>query len=322
MVVDWSTDSIAPRLRFDEWREACCRHVYALTPERRQREPFNGALRRRRIGPLDVVDIRCDGHVVQRRPEDIRAQPSANCYLYVQLEGSAWFDQAGRRQHVQAGDIVIADPNVAFSTGALGRFDFRLWQLERARLAPRMGRGEGALPMVTLHAARGDGTLVAEWLDMLLRRAAGLHGPSLEAACDTLCALVADFAGLAPQAHDRGRDARRAARLQQAVRYLERRACDPALDAKRAASDLAMSVRALHQLFEGADATFHDQVNRVRLERAHAMLVDPACRSLSAAEIGLAAGFSEPSTFYRRFRQRYGTTPGELRGQPATRLPG
>src|SRR5262245_23727527 len=153
MVVEWSTESIAPKHRFEEWREACCQQVYALTPERRERSPFNGHLLHHHVGALDVVDVHCDGHLVQRRPQDIRAQPSATCYVYRQLEGRAWFEQRQRRLVAEAGDIVIADPNVAFSTGADGDFDFRLWRLERSRLEPMLALRSGDLPMIKLDRA-------------------------------------------------------------------------------------------------------------------------------------------------------------------------
>jgi AraC-like DNA-binding protein len=313
MIVDWSTQAIAPARRFEHWREACCQHIYALTPERRARDPFEGSLRRRCVGPLDVADIRCDGHVVQRRPQDIDAHPSSTCYLYAQRQGRAWFEQRGTRHVVEAGDIVIADPDVAFSTGADGRFDFRLWRIDRGRLAPLRRHGDRELPMVRLGAARGETALLAGWLDVLLDRAHALNGPALQQAFDTLCALVADCADAAPDANDAGRAARRQAELQRVRRHVAQRSNDPGLTARQAARELAMSLRKLHQLFEGADESFHESVTSTRLAHAHAMLRDPARRALSVADVGWAAGFADTSTFYRRFRQRYGMAPGDAR---------
>jgi AraC-like DNA-binding protein len=316
MVVEWSTESIAPARRFEAWREACCQQVYALTPERQDREPFRGRLLHHCAGPLDVVDVHCDGHLVQRRPEDIRRQPSSTCYVYRQLEGTAWFEQRGRRLLAHAGDIVIADPNVAFSTGAQGSFDFRLWRLERARIEPMLALRSGDLPMIRLERRSPEGALINSWLDGLLHHYAGMPDHSLDLAVDTLCTLVADAAGLSPEMRERGRDSRRAAQLQRVLRLLERRCTDPDLNAEKAASESAMSVRALHQLFEPSGSTFHEKLTEARLCKAHALLCDAAHARLSTAEIGFAAGFRETSTFYRRFRQRYGMTPGELRERP------
>jgi AraC-like DNA-binding protein len=315
MVVQWSTDAIAPTRRFEEWREACCQQVYALTPERQERHPFSGHLLHHCAGPLDVVDVHCDGHLVQRRPEDIRHQPSSTCYLYRQLDGTAWFQQRGRHLVAHAGDVVIADPNVAFSTGAEGRFDFRLWRLERSRIEPMLAVRSGELPMIKLERGSAEGELINSWLDALLRNYPGMKAHSLDLAVGTLCALVADAAGLAPELRERGRDSRRAAQLQRVLRLLELRCADPELNAEKVATEFAVSLRALHQLFEPSGHTFHEQLTQARLSKAHALLHDPASRSLSTAEIGFAAGFKETSTFYRRFRQRYGVTPGEMRGR-------
>lgn len=315
MVVEWSTDSIAPTRRFEEWREACCQQVYALTPERQERHPFSGRLLHHCAGPLDVVDVHCDGHLVQRRPEDIRRHPSGTCYVYRQLDGTAWFEQRGRHLVAQAGDIVIADPNVAFSTGAEGVFDFRLWRLERSRIEPMLALRTGELPMIKLERRSAEGALVNSWLDALLRSYSGMNAHSLDLAVGTLCALVADAAGLAPEMRERGRESRRAAQLQRVLRLIEQRCTDAALDAERVAAEFAMSLRALHHLFEPSSSTFHQQLTQARLSKAHAMLHDAANRELSTAEIGFAAGFNETSTFYRRFRQRYGVTPGEMRGR-------
>ena len=161
-------------------------------------------------GPLDVVDVHCDGHLVQRRPEDIRNQPSTTCYVYRQLEGTAWFEQRGRHLVTHAGDIVIADPNVAFSTGAEGTFDFRLWRLQRSRIEPMLALRSGDLPMIKLERRSAEGALINSWLDGLLRNYGGMQSRSLDIAVGTLCALVADAVGLAPEMRDRGRDSRRA----------------------------------------------------------------------------------------------------------------
>jgi AraC-like DNA-binding protein len=316
MVVEWSTAGLAPGSRFEHWREACCQHVYALTPQRhalRERLPFAGRMQRHVRGPLDVVDIHCDGHLVQRRPEDISARPSDTCYIYLQLEGRAWFDQRQQRIEVTAGDIVIADPNVAFSTGAQDHFDFRLWRLQRARLASLLAGRGGEMPMIKLDRGHGDTALLASWLDALLRQHGGLSDAALDIAFGTLGALVANSAGLAPDLHEQARPARRAALLQRALRAIEMRAAEPELDAVVLARELSVSLRSLQQLFENTGCSVHERITQQRLERAHALLLDPSWRRRGITHIGLAAGFSDTSTFYRRFRQRYGVAPGELR---------
>lgn len=323
MVTEWCTESVPAAARFDEWREACREHVYALTPERQprqKRQPFKGAMARRHLGALDVTDIVCDGHLVQRREQDIAERPSDTYYIYLQRQGRAWFDQQGNRCVAEAGDIVIADPNLAFNTGTDGAFDFRLWRVQRAQLQPLLGlRPGGDLPMLRMGRESAERELIAGWLDGLLRQHERLAPASLDVAVSTLCKLVASaasaagVAGVAPALGESGRQARRQAQLLRVQQWAEQRAADMGLTPLQVARGCGVSLRTLHQLFAQSSCSFHEFLTRARLARAHAMLRDPALRHLGTAEIGFAAGFGEVSTFYRRFRQRYGMAPGECR---------
>jgi len=109
------------------------------------------------------------------------------------------------------------------------------------------------------------------------------------------------------------RRARRRALLQRVMRDVEQRCADMALTPQRVATDFGLSLRALHQLFELSEHSFHQFLTRTRVARAHALLRDPGWRHVGTAEIGFAVGFGETSTFYRRFRQQYGNTPGAVR---------
>ena len=313
MRVEWSTEQVSPAQRFTQWREACCQHIYALTPERSAREPFHGRLRHCHAGPLDVADIHCDGHLVQRRPQDIRERPSDTYYVYLQLQHRAWFEQDHRQLVTEPGDIVIADPNLPFQTSTDATFHFRLWRVERARLAPLLALGDRELPMIKLPRRHGEAALLNSWLDGLLHTHEALSDHALDQAMATLHALVANVAGMAPEMHAQGRQGRRAAQLQRVMRQMALRAGDPALGPEKLAAEFAMSLRSLHQLFELSDNTFQAHLTRLRLDRAHGMLRDPACAHMGITEIGLASGFRETSTFYRRFKARYGAAPGELR---------
>lgn len=318
MLTEWSTDSVPAATRFDEWREACCEHVYALTPQRQpaahQRQPFRGAISRRHLGALDVTDIVCDGHLVQRREQDIDECPGDTYYVYLQRQGRAWFEQQGQRCVAEPGDIVIADPNLAFRTGTDGVFDFRLWRIERARLHPLLALHSGEpLPMHHIDRAHTERELIANWLDGLLRHHTGLSAASRDMALGTLCALVAGAVGAGADQQAPTRLARRRALLLRVQQQVEQRATEMDLTPERVARAFGVSLRTLHQLFTLSDCSFHEHLTRARLARAHALLRDPASRHLGTAEIGFAVGFGEVSTFYRRFKQRYGMAPGELR---------
>lgn len=321
MVIEWTTDSFAPRQRFERWREACAEHVYALTLERDDSTPFDGRIARRHLGALDVTDIHCDRHVVQRRPADIARQPGNDYYVYFQGGGQCWFEQGGRSQVAQAGDMIVADPNIAFATGADTHFDLRIWRVNRARLAPLLALTGDGLPMTKLDRHNGDRALIASWLDALLRNEHAMSPESLDIATTTLCTLVANAVGGTPDMREHGPLARRRALLQQIKRHMELHAADADMGVDRLAREFQLSPRTLHQLFELSELTLSGHLTLLRLERAGMLLRNPAHLHLSTAEVGLAVGFGDVSTFYRRFRRQFGVTPGDYRAAAAEQAP-
>lgn len=313
MFTRWTTDDLPPAQRFAHWREACNQQVYALTPELRTHGTFQGSISRHRQGGLDVTDIRCDGHLVRRSQRDIDDRPGDTYYIYLQGQGQVWFEQQGQRCVLGSGDMVIADPNIPFSTGTDGVFDFRLWRVERPRLQARWRRGSTGLPMHRLDKTCAERALIAHWLEGLLPHHTRLSSANADLALDTLHTLVASVVDPTVSVHEPVRRARRRALLARVQRDVVQRASELDLTPERVASTFGMSVRALHQLFTLSDHSFHEFLSTTRLERARALLHAAACQHLSTAEIGFEAGFGEVSTFYRRFRQRYGMTPGEWR---------
>ena len=76
--------------------------------------------------------------------------------------------------------------------------------------------------------------------------------------------------------------------------------------------------RALRRLAE-EDCSYQQLLADTRRQLAEQHLRDGR---LPAAEIALLLGYSEPSVFFRAFRQWTGLTPGEYRAQQAESSPG
>lgn len=108
----------------------------------------------------------------------------------------------------------------------------------------------------------------------------------------------------------------RAARLETALARLAADAVEPGLDPAGFAARLGVSVRYLHRLLEPTGRSFSEHLIGCRLDRAAAMLRDPACR-LKIADIARKAGFSDISHFNRSFRRTFGDTPFGLRARSA-----
>lgn len=105
------------------------------------------------------------------------------------------------------------------------------------------------------------------------------------------------------------------ARVRIACEDITRRFRDPELTEEMIASLQGISTRHLQRIFETAGLSFTEVVNTLRLEAAHAGLIDPSLKHATVMEIAMAVGFSDVSHFNRLFRRRYGETPSGVRGR-------
>jgi AraC-like DNA-binding protein len=62
-----------------------------------------------------------------------------------------------------------------------------------------------------------------------------------------------------------------------------------------------------------AGVSFHDLINRRRVEDVKAQLRDPASEGFTIEGIGASAGFGSRSALYAAFRRHEGTTPTAFR---------
>jgi AraC-like DNA-binding protein len=76
-----------------------------------------------------------------------------------------------------------------------------------------------------------------------------------------------------------------------------------------------VSPRYLQRLLESSGTSFTAQVNELRLQRAFALLMEPAARPRLISDIALEVGFSDISHFNRLFHARFGDSPTGARAQ-------
>jgi AraC-like DNA-binding protein len=86
------------------------------------------------------------------------------------------------------------------------------------------------------------------------------------------------------------------------------------LTAEDIARRCGISERYLHKLFHDSERPVMERLKELRLQKARAMLVNPALSSLPISEVAYRNGFRSLSSFSRAFRVRFGDAPTRLRG--------
>ncbi|MGI5163630.1 helix-turn-helix domain-containing protein [Spirillospora sp. CA-253888] len=149
------------------------------------------------------------------------------------------------------------------------------------------------------------------WLDLVFRSHA--YTPADQSA---LGGVTIDLAAAAC-AHRVDRDAlaqpsRRQALLASIRDFIEQRLGDPVLTPAAIADAHHISLRHLHQLFQGG-VTVAAHIRRRRLERCRRDLADPLLNDRPVTVIAARWGFTDPSHFRRLFRKAHGLPPADYR---------
>jgi AraC-like DNA-binding protein len=105
----------------------------------------------------------------------------------------------------------------------------------------------------------------------------------------------------------------RAARLAGLKQHINHNLLYPALSVGQLSRAFGISDRYIRQLFAEGGTSFSDYLAERRLAYVHSCLCDRRQVQRRIADIIFEAGFTEPSTFYRQFRARYGRTPADVR---------
>jgi AraC-like DNA-binding protein len=109
----------------------------------------------------------------------------------------------------------------------------------------------------------------------------------------------------------------RAAKSRDVLREIDAGLADPRLSLATVAERLGLAEPEVRALYDEIGEAFSERLEARRLDFAMRLLRSPDSDRLSIAEVAALAGFADVGRFRRRFRARFGDTPGAAR----TRLP-
>jgi AraC-like DNA-binding protein len=299
----WTTSALAPAEQFTHWRELICEAFLALTPESDLRDGFAGSVTQWGLGELSLARIESQRQTVHRTEAAVQRDPIRGYYANLQVRGTSLMVQHGRVATLRPGDIAVVDADEPFRFEFGG--DFRQLSLfVPARTLSTVGPVRTATAVDT---TTGVGAAVRHSLETLTR------GPLREPAAARLALHAAGMLSIAlePSILTPVRSPRS---YQMCLADIEEHLTDEDLSPAATARRLGISVRLVHGLFAGHEASYAATVRRLRLDRAARHLADPAMRHLRVIDVATEAGFGNVASFHRAFRRQFGHTPNAARG--------
>ena len=308
----FSTDDLPGRHRQEIVQEVIGRSIMGVDISPLADMPMRSELSVQSVPGLNVITSVSTGLRVART-RGMLADGSDDLVLAIQQDGVTIATQRGREVTARAGTVLLqsrAEPGqasflrasratgVAFPRAALAPL---VSDLDNAVMRP-LGMGSEALTLLIGYLrelANGNALAHPELRRLALRHVYDLAALVIGTGRDAT--MVARSRGL------------RAARLRAILEAIQSGFADPAFSVQPIARRLGLSPRYIQDLLQESGASFTDRVLELRLQRAAAMLRDPAHDALKIIDIAYACGFNDVSYFNRCFRRRYGASPTELR---------
>lgn len=296
-----STDLLKPTLRFAFWSDVVCRTFTMLDCRTADRAGFRSHLCSRSIGGISVARVDATASGVARTAELIRSNHDDADIVMLQISGVARVQQGERSRIMSPGefDVVRADtPYVLEFPRPFSQYVIKL---------PRGTRPVGSA--VSSTATRFVRSLARDLLDPDIEPDETCDGVTARAMQELLCGYSGD-----------DRPSRHAPDLySKAISILRDKMFEPLLGRERVAEQLGVSVRTLARAFAMHGTTFERSRWNCRLEAAHEALLSGRVGT-SVTDVAVRHGFSNSSHFTRRFKARFGATPGSLLHRQAPSL--
>jgi AraC family transcriptional regulator, positive regulator of tynA and feaB len=310
----WRVSGATGSRRLESWSEILETTHLAFDVHATSRTPddFRGAVTRRTLGDLALVDCAASPFLGHRSRAVIggrRADAQSEDILGFQFvcKGVELVREGSRSVVLQAGDVVLWDGLQPTDVEIVESFYKRTLLFPRERVLAVCPRLADLRAMPALDQS-GPARLLVRFMGALVAEFPGLEAAARMSAADAALELLrAAVEPNLPTSRTAAREAMRA----EIRRYIRTHMQDPALDPASIARAYSMSVRALHALFEDADASVAGLVRTERLTRCAEDLRRPSAGSVT--EIAFRWGFCDAAHFSRVFKRAFGATPSEVR---------
>jgi AraC family transcriptional activator of tynA and feaB len=302
-----------PNLDYEAWRDVVRLICGRYTPGGIEPNTFSGRVRSRSVCGFRAVDLSCNARRLDRTHQDVRADAVDHYYALFQIDGQSRIIQNDRIMELSVGDIALVDAARPVTYASDNGSD-QWWgslQLPRRSLLAHLGL-EPRCP------SRRSGAAAARPLRQLLQDAVeDEQSMSVSAKAYMRLAfydlLGAIFAPSDPEDASLHTD-KLFVRICDIIRD---RFADPDFGPCNVAAEAGISLRYLQKLFTARNSSCSHFIHSVRLDHAARLLERRSFLKTSQpiSEIAYASGFGDYTNFIRKFRRRFGHTPGSHSGE-------
>lgn len=309
VLVDVNTDAVRAAERASFWRDSVLRRNDFKMPD--ENLPFRARLRRLALDSAELVEHASDAVTSMRSQGRTRMDGGDDIAIELMREGNSLLDHNGEKR-LRSGDLYIVDyarpiqimrPRHRASGIVLSRR--RVMEVLGEDLGTLAGRRVPAIGLAAVLRHQMMSTI-----DEASHLLPGQRRIAITAAAEMALSILQTMQQGGPDAERFATGSHAAA-----MRYIMERSGDPELSPHEVARAIGCSRAALYRVFAARDEGVAETIWRIRIERAHRLLISAETYGLTISNVAQLCGFRELPSFSRMFRRRYGVTPGEARSE-------
>jgi len=297
-----------PNLDYEAWRDTVRSICGRYTPGGIEPNTFSGKARVRSICGLKAVELSSNAHCLERTHQDVRVDARDHYYAIFQMTGQSRIIQNDRNVVLKVGDVALVDaarPVTYVSEKGSDQWWGSL-QLPRRSLLSHLGLDPRC-------PSRRSGAAAARPLRQLLQDAVEDEQSMSVSAKAYMRLALYDLLGAIFAPSDPEDTSVHTEKLFARVRdIIKDHFSNPGFGPCEVAAEAGISLRYLQKLFTARNSTCSHFIQSVRLDHAARLLERRSFLKTSQpiSEIAYASGFGDYTNFSRKFRRRFGHTPG------------
>lgn len=310
--VEVDTGLVPPTQRADAWRESLLGTFGPIHVEAIDEDTLSGQLRSVSRGCFTFNGMRYRGMSLWRSPVDV-ARLDQEHFTLTLPSSRLHVVQHGHERVLEPGQIYLFNHAVTYRTRPQAEYRTESIAFPASQLQQRMGSTQ---PFYDLGAGCGNiasTELIRTFASHLSTGVTSWTEHEYETLVGQFMDMLALFASGATASATSMETSARIGHRERALKYIRAHASDSTLCPRRVAEGCSISLSYLHEVFRAGGVPVEEAIFEERLEIARRLLIDPKNRCASIQTVCYDAGFNDPAHFSRKFKQRFGMTPGEMR---------
>ncbi|WP_158811783.1 helix-turn-helix domain-containing protein [Beijerinckia sp. L45] len=310
MTERFSTEDVAEKDRLDYWQFVCGELIGSVALGDYETNGFSSHINLVEVGDLKVGRFTGVSQTLHRTRSLIKSGDNDDYVVLLESDQLFNLDHCGRQRSGRGG-MVLIDITQPYYSSHPERLDVIDVFVPRKALERALGPIRHA-PGLCIEADQPSFPVISAFLRSLTHHNAGLAEASAARLSSIAIELIAaGFAEKIEQAPPRTMSG--AAILCRAQSYISSHIGVAGLAMQEVAAALNISVRRLHQVAADEGISLIDWMWERRLLRAHAMLSENANAGVAVGAVAYKNGFIDQGHFSRRFKERFGVSPKDVR---------